>query len=211
MNRPNGLAIGGALCEECQNGVLVSSADAPIPGTCNKCEGGVEVELSNGTCSTDSSSCCVNGVKRQKNPMIVVDFKYVDEFCPNREDNPNMGKGTDGCSVPPELLGTVSSANDPMGDGSSSFLPACTAHDRCYGTCSRDGEVHRSGCDTSFARAMEVICEKTYPESEVRKLEDCIIYRTAYYFAVSQWGHKDEYYPTRQRLGCDCCGPALAQ
>lgn len=108
----------------------------------------------------------------QKNPILKLDD------CPNRENNPKKGKDCNGCG--PEWLENSDyfagrglyprSKDDPMGDGGSSFLPACCGHDRCYGTCDIDYEQHKQECDSFFYTNMVNICDQHYSLWQIKML-----------------------------------------
>ena len=148
------------------------------------------------------TECCVNPYAR-----IISKFEFTDYTeCDNRVAREGGGDDGDGiCSVPggiPEGF-----KNDPVSynplcqEKNSSFLPACLAHDSCFGHCqSGEATAAFNACNQAFDDHIESICNDL-DTAYCRTL--CHTYRIAYVTGVNLGGRS--HFDTGQRNACQCC------
>jgi YD repeat-containing protein len=72
------------------------------------------------------------------------------------------------------------------GDSGADFLPACRAHDVCYGTCN----TTKAACDSKFAGDLRAACKSRFGGNILltNVLNQCNKAATSYYLAVSTGG-----------------------
>ena len=97
----------------------------------------------------------------------------------------NPRADTNGCSTP---------ANAPL-PFRQLFTPSCDVHDVCYNTC----ENGQGSCDTEFRDNMESACLGYHYAHR----NDCFVWSTKYYLAVSRFGRSN--YESAQVRHCHCC------
>ncbi len=183
----------------CMGGHSVAVDDnTEIPANpCKMCYNGGQINRPDCTNACNNSNMrCYAGNCTLNNPIADLDQ------CPNRVDNPNAGKTSNGCSVPPWIEFLFGADGDnPMGGPNSSFRPACDWHDRCYGTC---WSLKVTDCDYTFAAYLHNICDDAYP-GLVNSFSagQCHAYASAYGLMVTEFGYFK--YMQGQRDGCNCC------
>jgi YD repeat-containing protein len=86
--------------------------------------------------------------------------------------------------------------------GTANFLPACRAHDVCYGTCKSDKSV----CDNNILRDLRAACQTAYGGSSSQRgnLDTCRQVAYGYYLAVSRLG--TDSFKKAQEEACKGCG-----
>ena len=121
----------------------------------------------------------------------------------------------DGCSFVPDDPCRVA-GDCTLAVESTSFTPACNAHDVCYRTCGSD----RLFCDVAFPFDLKAICDRAYPspcpykndkgEEDKDKCDKykkergkCRNYAGGYTIGV--WGGGKVPYRNNQVRFCDCC------
>jgi len=113
--------------------------------------------------------------------------------CPNRRHHPGHTPTSNGCGAEGSI------APIPDGFGEADFLPACNAHDICYGTCNSV----KATCDTNFRAALHQACIDAYPPGLRRSA--CITVADGYANAVTKYGQSA--YDAAQLQDCECCRP----
>ncbi len=132
----------------------------------------------------------------------------------------------DGCSTPPSAIKIATSMgyfifpdrNNPTGGGAggigeqSSFLAACSNHDRCYQTCS---ESNQENCDDSMLADMQAVCRNIPTDHETRyqgnlditrtknTLEACISAAEDMHSVLRKFG--SGAFNNRRQQYCQCC------
>lgn len=132
----------------------------------------------------------------------------------------------DGCSTPPAAVNVATSLgyfifpdrNNPTGEGAggigeqSSFLNACSNHDRCYQTC---GESTQDNCDDRMLADMQTVC-RDIPENHQTNFEGnlnitrsintraaCISAAEDMHSALRKFG--SGAFKIRRQQYCQCC------
>jgi len=77
-----------------------------------------------------------------------------------------------------------SSFRPPQGHFRVSFVAACNAHDRCYGTCG----ASKDGCDRQFRANMRAACDAVYNRFNIPARASCYATAHTYYLAVRHAG-----------------------
>ena len=93
-----------------------------------------------------------------------------------------------------------------LAKASTSFAPACNAHDRCYRRCG-SSKIY---CDATFLANLEAICDRAYPDCTAdecdeynRQRETCK--RFAAYYASAPFLVGRHFYRKGQVKFCSCC------
>ena len=145
------------------------------------------------------TECCVNPYAR-----IISKFEFTDYTeCDNRVAREGGGDdGDDGDGT------CTSSPDDPVsavpgcGDEESSFLPACLAHDSCFGHCqSGVATAAFNACNKAFDDDIRAICDSL--DSSICRTA-CNGFRRVYVAGVGTStgrGHFD----SGQNNACQCC------
>lgn len=142
------------------------------------------------------TECCYNPYARVLSKLNFSDYTE----CDNRV--PRIGGGSDGDGT------CTSSPDDPVsavpscGDEKSSFLPACLAHDRCFGHC-QPGEATAAfnACNNAFNDNIRAICNSL--ESSICRTA-CNGFRSVYVAAVRSSVGRG-YFDDGQNKACQCC------
>lgn len=94
----------------------------------------------------------------------------------------------------------------PQGTLAVSYVPACNAHDVCYGTCNTD----KAACDRAFEETMKQACRTQYPPPPSEQADEnwprrsqCLSRAGLYGRLVKDHGHSA--YEAAQKEACECC------
>ena len=142
------------------NGTMLPPSAYRSADPCSYCPQGSRTR----SISEKKSRCCEYRTKKQKSGYVP----------------PTNGCGSDGGSVqPPDDFN--------MFNTTINFLPACNAHDTCYGTCGSK----KSDCDSAFLRDMKQAClnAMTGKGIDLGMLPVCESLALIYYNAVSFFGY----------------------
>lgn len=131
----------------------------------------------------------------------------------------------DGCSTPPSVVKAAAALglfifpdrNNPTGAGPggigevSSFLPACSAHDKCYQTCNSNDQ---KTCDGKMLMDMQAACnrisenyitvfEGNFKEKKASTRDRCLSAARTMHAGLEKFG-SDAFNRRRQQY-CQCC------
>jgi hypothetical protein len=82
----------------------------------------------------------------------------------------------------------------------ASFLAACNAHDRCYGTC----RAEKSACDDAFVAGITKACRDAFKKGSKNR-RDCMETVKTYELGVRLGGTLVGAYDDAQSEACQCC------
>lgn len=144
-------------------------------------------------------SCCINEKVRSKTISTVSDLSK----CPNKVAKKNYTPTTNGCGTDDFHVTSKPGGCVPC-NVEVDFLPACDAHDICYGTCN----TKKSNCDTNFHSAMINACESELTDQTCHcgelasRLNGCKKWANTYKNAVAS---TNSPFNNAQVNACQCC------